>query len=545
MRYPSAPFANKVAPLALSLAMTGSLLAACSGKGEQTTQASTAPSASASASPSASAQPTSKPEKKQLDISMSISGFTAFGKDPIGQKIAQDLKINIVPVPSDLDQLKLKAAAGEFPDVAIIDAADDLNLLYQWIDQGIIRKVPAAMAAPYSTLKKVFDSSEIHKTITKIKGDSYYIPRAYSFKNYYKAAWQGIYYRKDWMANVGIAKAPTTVDELYAMFKAFSTGDPDKNGKNDTYGLLLHPTMDTGFYVFGIDPNVWVEQNGKYVPTYVTNEMLEPLKFYRKLFAEKILDPEFAQSTPTLMLQKLSSGTFGAMARNMDSYWIYNTINNQFGNANKDKGDPLNLLGILPPIKLNGQDKARAPLAVQEGAAIIGAKVSDEKLDRIMELIEYLKKPELYALMRYGVEGTDYKKNGDKREYMTNPDTGKPYTFSDMLKKYPSASIINLPDYGFDAYIEDDLLPQGYKDLAKQVRDEKNAVVTNPNLTPQFLSTPAKDSLRVNVSEEMVKIVMGNEDVEAMFKRFVDDSMNRGGLSKAIDEVTAKMKAIK
>ena len=47
---------------------------------------------------------------------------------------------------------------------------------------------------------------------------------------------QGLIFRKDWADTLGLT-APTNVDELYAMLKAFKENDPDGNGAHYTIGL--------------------------------------------------------------------------------------------------------------------------------------------------------------------------------------------------------------------------------------------------------------------------------------------------------------------
>lgn len=47
----------------------------------------------------------------------------------------------------------------------------------------------------------------------------------------------GIIYRKDWADNLGL-EAPTNVDEVFEMARAFTEDDPDGNGQDDTIGLV-------------------------------------------------------------------------------------------------------------------------------------------------------------------------------------------------------------------------------------------------------------------------------------------------------------------
>lgn len=47
-----------------------------------------------------------------------------------------------------------------------------------------------------------------------------------------------IHYRKDWFDALNL-QSPKTLDDWYNVIKALTLNDPDKNGKNDTYGLML------------------------------------------------------------------------------------------------------------------------------------------------------------------------------------------------------------------------------------------------------------------------------------------------------------------
>lgn len=52
--------------------------------------------------------------------------------------------------------------------------------------------------------------------------------------------------RKDWREKLGY-DVPTTWDELSALAEAFATEDPDGNGKDDTYGMVIPGTAESGY----------------------------------------------------------------------------------------------------------------------------------------------------------------------------------------------------------------------------------------------------------------------------------------------------------
>ena len=48
----------------------------------------------------------------------------------------------------------------------------------------------------------------------------------------------GLGYRADWAEKLGLEE-PKTIEDIYNMMYQFTYGDPDGNGKDDTYGLCM------------------------------------------------------------------------------------------------------------------------------------------------------------------------------------------------------------------------------------------------------------------------------------------------------------------
>jgi len=51
-----------------------------------------------------------------------------------------------------------------------------------------------------------------------------------------------LWIRKDWLANLGL-QDPKTMDDVINIARAFTKNDPDKDGKNNTYGLALSKNL--------------------------------------------------------------------------------------------------------------------------------------------------------------------------------------------------------------------------------------------------------------------------------------------------------------
>src|SRR3546814_8869937 len=94
--------------------------------------------------------------------------------------------------------------------------------------------------------------------------------------------------RKDWLANLGL-QMPETTEDLYDVARAFSEGDPDGYGQDDTYGLIIPKwpgTIGTNSPYAVIETwhgagNRWAECDGELVPNFPTDEWVEDVDYER------------------------------------------------------------------------------------------------------------------------------------------------------------------------------------------------------------------------------------------------------------------------
>jgi ABC-type glycerol-3-phosphate transport system substrate-binding protein len=489
-----------------------------------------------------------------MDISVAFWGLTEFGNDPVGKKISEDLKIRMKVYPlswdDENDKVLLWAAADDLPDMLATYTVDqDINRFYSWIDEKLIRPIPEKIIEQHKAEKAIFDATPLAASIKQLKGGYYFIPRPGSVKGYYKGTQDGFYYRKDWAAKLGL-KEPTSTEELYQMAKAFTEKDPDGNGKKDTGGLTLAGPSPTSCYkIFGIDQDVWVKEEGQWVPGFASKKNVEILSYYQKMYREGSLDPEFALNGYKQALQKLAQGSYGIVLRNADVYWINKTINRTYGEANnfpKDadgRVDATGVIGLFGALKHNGA-KAAWPLLVETSGTEVSAKVSDEKLERIFMLHDYMLTPAFKQLSRYGVEGEDFDMVGGVPTPRKDPKTGADVAF---MEKYPSLGLNCLTDWDFDNDIENPrTYPEPVRKLGEKLRGINNAAAMPVNLAVRLISSPAKDKLAIfgTWQESFAQIVVGAEDASTAFPKFVKEQMDKG-MADAIKEVNAKAKETK
>ncbi|WP_308638253.1 type 2 periplasmic-binding domain-containing protein [Paenibacillus silvisoli] len=156
---------------------------------------------------------------------------------------------------------------------------------------------------------------------------------------------QLIYIRKDWLANVGL-EPPKTMDDVINIAMAFTKNDPDKNGKNDTYGLSLDLNLFNGwagldgffngYHAYPFNPtkgsatnlNFIKDADGKAQWADVQPEVKTALGKLAGLFKEGAIYPEFSVIDGMKSAELVTSGKVGM---SFGAFWVPTwPINNMY-----------------------------------------------------------------------------------------------------------------------------------------------------------------------------------------------------------------------
>jgi ABC-type glycerol-3-phosphate transport system substrate-binding protein len=110
----------------------------------------------------------------------------------------------------------------------------DLNLVLNIFDSQVVQMATSGAFWDITPYIKDYKTLSAMPAVVwdnaKIKGKNYGVPRPRPLEG----SW-GVHVRKDWLDKLGM-KVPETMDEMYAVLKAFTEKDPDGNGKADTLG---------------------------------------------------------------------------------------------------------------------------------------------------------------------------------------------------------------------------------------------------------------------------------------------------------------------
>ncbi|QAY67935.1 extracellular solute-binding protein [Paenibacillus protaetiae] len=201
------------------------------------------------------------------------------------------------------DQKSVMLASGKLPDVILGDIAygdsDIVNnsSFFRPLDDYIDKYMPNLKAA-------MEESPELKKISTFPDGKIYSLPARLPSR---PLTQNQPVINKAWLDKLGL-KAPTTVDELYNVLKAFKTQDPNGNGKADELPSSNAGDIDmfllAPFGITDLRGNHMLIQDGKPVYYPTSDQYKEGLKWVHKLYEEGLIDPETFTQDNTMLTAK-------------------------------------------------------------------------------------------------------------------------------------------------------------------------------------------------------------------------------------------------
>ena len=313
------------------------------------------------------------------------------------------------------EKYKLWAAANQLPDFFAFCPKD---VTYQsWVEQGVIRALPEDLTA-YPNIKKTLSRPDTEYLAQE--GKFYKFPRVHT-KHPHVAS--GAYIRKDWMEKMGL-EDPETWDEFVECVRVLVNSDCDGNGKNDTTGIL--PKADTYWAIATLpllptyEQKNWVKEDGRWIPAYYSKKAIDCIKELNKLYKEGLFFKDFLLIKDfNVCIEKFAMGNTAAFLGQVDPPRMQH-LKNVWDKVNPDKPffDYVQVVEKFPFRQADGNIYNMN----RDGwwaSNFFRGDLSDEKMKKILEILEFMFTPEGEALWYRGFEGVDYEiidgKYNDKR----------------------------------------------------------------------------------------------------------------------------------
>lgn len=354
----------------------------------------------------------------------------------------------------------------------------------------------------------------------------------------------GLSYRTDWfeaLQEEWELEEPDTPEAVYKMLYAFTYGDPDGNGVDDTIGMEM--TLYTGPFDiiqtwFGCG-NGWAEVDGRLVPVWMQEEYWDAVDYIKKLYDDGLMPKDWASRPTDTWSDGCKTGKNGVFIDVLDSgkrIWQYYLADGTYTASVTDPGKAasMTLHGAV-----NGHTLATSGYA---GYFTLSASTLDtpEKIEAALTFLDKLNDPEMLILTQYGLEGIHYEIN--EEGYLVDLDVedkvlGANYTgLNQMLAYLPSMEVCN------------ELIPleqdEPTKVLNQAYADNLPYAIVNPALSYLVNSAAYSDdgaALDTQIAAARTQYVCGaitREQFEAELQKARDT-----GYDQIIEEVNAQYQA--
>ncbi|MDL2229261.1 extracellular solute-binding protein [Treponema sp. OttesenSCG-928-L16] len=346
----------------------------------------------------------------------------------IKEKLNINLVLTALPSNESDQDVKVNAAgaANNLPDLFMVRREAWLNL----VKVGLVAPVDDLYALMPNRTKVQYDADS--RAFTTVSGKSYGLASPGAI-----ARNEGLLIRKDWLDKLGLS-VPKTTDELMNVMKAFTTRDPDGNGRNDTYGYgafieinnyeeglgrRFEPLMGA----FGVSGtwNMTTANAGLNVrkPAY-----FEAISYIKRMIDEQVIDPNWVSYGKDDFRAAWKQGRFGIMREQNAAYAAesnYAPFDKNFPNGE--------WLVIDPPKGPSGQQSVGVYTQNYRIYAVSKKAADAGKGPAIARLLEWMSSDEGYYLLGWGEEGVNYTKDANGVPTLAGlPDESKGYSKPEM-----------------------------------------------------------------------------------------------------------------
>ncbi|KIL41962.1 ABC transporter substrate-binding protein [Gordoniibacillus kamchatkensis] len=436
----------------------------------------------------------------------------------INKRLNIDLEVKFVPE-SGYEKINVAMATGDLPDIVTINYPSPS--LSQWISEGLL--VPLDDYLP--VMPTVKQKIESNLTWTAVNGKYYGYPFIEERAN------TALAYRADWLETLGM-KPPQTLDEFYETLKAIAAKDPGKTGKNDAYGMTGEKGVSQFNFIlfaYGLPHGDWVLDNsGKPAPIFEHPAFKQGVQYLRKLWEEKLIDPEFLLNDTQKREQKFYQGKAGFMAAPLFRH--VNRIETSLQKVN-----PNGKLGFMAPPA--GPDGKRGMNAAPKGGLFTAITKNAKDKAKAAKFIEFMLSPEGRSLLELGIEGIHYTKQGDKIVYNEAERAKDGFAANGWAHPLAWGNVV-WP-------LTENYLPQTepQADRAKQSVD-----IATKNMVPNLLNTTTAEEVELSgvlgelYTQYYLEMITGKRDIDAGIAELSKKWRDQGG-NKVLDAVNKAYQA--
>jgi putative aldouronate transport system substrate-binding protein len=443
------------------------------------------------------------------------------------------LDVALEAAPADGGDAKLNAliAAGDLPDIIQGYFSVSNPLFQQWVQQGVLLPVDEYLNSTPELAGLLDDSRWAY---LRMDGKTWGVAPP-SGPNQ-SVTWV----RQDWLDKLGL-KAPTTVEELGEIAKAFAANDPDGNGQADTYGFTSYSGDSNGFERLGSafaplgaypGRNHIVVKDNEAVFTAFSPEAKAALEWWHGLVEAGAVDPDWVTNKFENWRESVAQGKVGIVTAQYQLLREFDgpeTLGKEIKAVNPDAN-----WVMLPALKgPAGEYVEFAGSGIGNAFLLTRAAASEPgKAEAIMKFLNDAMNPtsETYRQMAWGRPGADFepdKDNNPVRRLNTDPERAWMGYYRVFRSPVPQTNKVFFAD-------EPDLF-QRWETASK--------LPLLPNVTSLVPAHEASPDLDTYILEMHTKFALGEESFDN-WDSFVETAMSQYRGQEVVDAATEQLRTV-
>lgn len=385
----------------------------------------------------------------------------------ITDKVGIDIEFQALSSDSAAEKARIMISSGSMTDI-VYTSSFILDEYSSYAKQGLVKELPDGWKEKYPNLGFALEMTGVLDTLlTQDDGKVYalvrpmdhYTDNIADFRKAYAEGKDmremmkdqkylyidryGFAYRKDWAQKLGIKTSPIMeYDEVMDMALKFREADLGGVGADNTVGIAVDYTEAPNIFVTAFNSSYkFFNKDGKdeYVCGLLEDSTTEGIKAYTEAYRSGVLSPGFYTQKSQNLNSLFCSQRAGMIFPRAEISALRN-LNSEFEKANPGlkAEDCIDVCWIKSPDgKVHGRETSNF-----WGMYYLNPDMSDEKLDKILSLADYISSEEGGPQVVMGLEGVDYKvENG---EYIDIRPANADGSRDSLDKKYPSNAFFKL-----------------------------------------------------------------------------------------------------
>ncbi len=241
-------------------------------------------------------------------------------------------------------------------------------------------------------------------------------------------------YRKDWTEKLGIeTDYIMEYDDFIDMVLKLKEADLGGVGAENTVGIAVDYTEAPNFFITAFNSSYKYfhkDENGKYVCGLLDESTTDGVLAYADAYRKGVIPPDFYTYRASDLDPLFCTGRAAVIFPQNSGVAFYDKF--EKANPGLKAEDCIGTCWVLSPDgKIHGREQTNA-----FGVYYFSPEISDEKLERLLALADYVSSKEGGPQVRLGVPGKDYKEeNGEYINLREKDASGK---MPDLSTLYPS-----------------------------------------------------------------------------------------------------------